>query len=354
MTQPSRYLIRMLAFLGCVALAAMVLHGPLKDAFLSNPGLDSLILAILLIGIGWNIRLVLRLAPAVRWVATMRQTDDRLLQETPPPLLSSVATALTAQSGRRRTALSTPAMQSLLDSLSGRLEEGREVSRYIASLLVFLGLLGTFYGLLLTVGAVADVIAGMSIGNGDVQTMFDHLKAGLARPLHGMGTAFSGSLFGLAGALVVGFLDLTAGQAQNRFFNELEEWLAGFTRFSSTMGNVEGDGTIPAYVQALLEQTAENLEALHVTLRASEEQRAQQTQILTRLSSHLTALSAREETEHSRQTLAHMRNMEALLGRLISENEAGRQQTLTELRSDLKLVARTIAAAGEQTSRGGA
>ncbi|NHO32854.1 flagellar motor protein MotA [Acetobacter fallax] len=351
MTKPTIYLLRMVAFLGCVAVVAVLLWKPLYAAFFNNPALDGLILVILGIGIAWNIRLVLRLRPEVNWVETVRQNRNTLAQPEPPKMLTAVATAMAAQSGRNRIALSTPAMQSLLDSLSGRLEEGREVSRYLTSLLIFLGLLGTFYGLLLTVGAIADVIAGMSVGDGDIAVMFDQLKAGLAKPLHGMGTAFSGSLFGLASALILGFLDLMAGQAQNRFFNDLEEWLASLTRFSSTMGNTEGDGNIPAYVQALLEQTAENLETLQTVLRASEEQRAQQTQVLTRLSSHLGTLTGGHESEDSRQTQAHMRNIEALLTQLISESERGRQQSLADIRSDLRLVARTVAAANEQNPR---
>ncbi|GBR02753.1 flagellar motor protein MotA [Acetobacter oeni] len=341
----------MIAFLGCVAVVAALLWHPLLTAFFNNPALDGLILVILAIGIAWNIRLVLRLLPEVKWAETARQHRDGLAQPEPPKMLTAVATAMASQSGRNRFALSTPAMQSLLDSLSGRLEEGREVSRYLTSLLIFLGLLGTFYGLLLTVGAIADVISGMTVGSGDITAMFDQLKAGLARPLHGMGTAFSGSLFGLASALVLGFLDLTAGQAQNRFFNDLEEWLASLTRFSSTMGNVEGDGNIPAYVQALLEQTAENLATLQTVLRAGEERQAQQTQVLTRLSSHLGTLASGHESEESRQTLTHMRNIESLLTQLISESERGRQQSLTDIRSDLRLVARTVAAANEQNPR---
>ncbi|MBO1326781.1 flagellar motor protein MotA [Acetobacter sp. TBRC 12305] len=351
MSKPTLYLLRMIAFLGCVAVVGGLLWRPLRAAFFNNPALDGLILGILAIGILWNIRMVLRLQPEVAWVETVRQHRDGLAQPEPPRMLTAVATALAAQSGRNRIALSTPAMQSLLDSLSGRLEEGREVSRYLTSLLIFLGLLGTFYGLLLTVSAIADVIAGMSVGNGDLTMMFDQLKAGLAKPLHGMGTAFSGSLFGLASALILGFLDLMAGQAQNRFFNDLEEWLASLTRFSSTMGGVEGDGNNPAYVQALLEQTAENLETLQTVLRASEEQRAQQTQVLTRLSSHLGALTGGHESEGERQTLAHMRNIEGLLTQLIAENERGRQQSLADIRSDLRLVARTVAAANEQNPR---
>ena len=169
-----------------------------------------------------------------------------------------------------RLSLSAPAMRTVLDGIASRLDEQREVSRYMIGLLIFLGLLGTFWGLLLTIGSISDVIGGMSVGSGDLNQLFNQLKTGLTQPLRGMGTAFSSSMFGLAGALVLGFLDLTAGQAQNRFFNELEEWLAGITRLSSGVLS-EGEGSVPAYVQALLEQTAENMEGLQRVLARGEE-----------------------------------------------------------------------------------
>src|SRR5205085_7755119 len=142
------------------------------------------------------------------------------------------ATMLGERSRGGRVMLSATAMRTLLDGISTRLDESREISRYFIGLLVFLGLLGTFYGLLETLGAVAGVISGMTVGGGDIGRAWNDLKAGLQAPLTGMGTAFSASLFGLAGSLVLGFLDLQAGQAQNRFYNDLEEWLSGFTRLS--------------------------------------------------------------------------------------------------------------------------
>ena len=181
-------------------------------------------------------------------------------------------------------------MRSLLDGIASRLDESRELSRYMTGLLIFLGLLGTFWGLLKTVGAVSDVIGSMSVGSGDLNALFEQLKSGLAKPLAGMGTAFSASMFGLSGALVLGFLDLTAGQAQNRFFNELEEWLAGLTRLSSG-ALAEGDGSVPVYVQALLEQTAENMENLQRILQRGEDSRAQANQAVLALTEHIATLS---------------------------------------------------------------
>src|ERR1700744_897539 len=156
--------------------------------------------------------------------------------------------------------------------------------------MVGLGLLGPFWGLLHTVSSVAAVINGMSLTGGDPNSMFAQLKSGLAKPLAGMGTAFSASMFGLSGALGLGFLDLTAGQAQNRFFNELEEWLASLTRLSSGV-LAEGEGSVPVYVQALLEQTAENMENLQRILQRGEDSRGQANQAVMTLTDHVSTLA---------------------------------------------------------------
>ena len=281
MTKPSGYLLRMLVFLVAVGIVVASLLSPvLITAFDNNPVLNSLILLILLLGIGWNLNQVLRLRPEVlKWLETYQTSRSRLAALPSPKLLAPMASMLAMRESRHdghghHFTLSTTAMRSLLDGLFSRLDESRELSRYMTGLLIFLGLLGTFWGLLKTVTSVSDVIGSMSLGNGDMNLMFEQLKSGLARPLAGMGTAFSASMYGLAGALVLGFLDLTAGQAQNRFFNELEEWLAGLTRLSSGVLS-EGEGSVPVYVQALLEQTAENMENLQRVLTRDEENRFQ-------------------------------------------------------------------------------
>jgi hypothetical protein len=263
MTRPTTYLLRMAGFLLAVCVLVALLIGRLLVAFDANPMLNSLIVLVLFIGIGWNVRQVLRLTPEVHWVETFQRSRPSLAALPTPRLLAPMASMLASRSakksdgGTERFTLSAPATRSMLDTIASRLDESRELSRYMTGLLIFLGLLGTFWGLLLTVSSVSDVISGMSVGSGDINALFEQLKAGLAKPLLGMGTAFSSSMLGLAGALVLGFLDLTAGQAQNRFYNELEEWLAGLTRLSSGVlgGDAEG-GSVPVYVQALLEQTA--------------------------------------------------------------------------------------------------
>jgi hypothetical protein len=255
-------------------------------------------------------------------------------------------------------------MRTLLDGIASRLDENRELSRYVTGVMIFLGLLGTFWGLLHTVSSVAAVINGMTLGGGDVNAMFAQLKSGLAQPLAGMGTAFSASMFGLSGALILGFLDLTAGQAMNRFFNELEEWLAGLTRLSSGALGGDGDSSVPVYVQALLEQTAENMEALQRVLSRGEDARVQSNATLQALAERMANLSdtlkvnqqlmlklaeartapASSTESHDDVARAHLRNIELLLNRMLAEAEQGRAQSTAELRSDLKVLTRTIAA----------
>ncbi len=271
MTLPRRYLVRMGLFLVAVAIAVALLSPTLMDAFRANVVLNGLILAVLFIGIVFAFRQVTLLWPEVTWIETYRRDRQLLSQHRPPTLLAPMAAMLGERKGELR--LSTIAMRSLLDGIGSRLDEARDIERYMIGLLIFLGLLGTFWGLLQTVNSVAGVIGSLSIGSGDMAAAFDDLKTGLQAPLSGMGTAFSSSLFGLGGSLVLGFLELQAGQAQNRFYNDLEDWLSSVTHLSAgAIG--EGDQAVPAYIQALLEQTAESLNTLQRTLTQGEENRA--------------------------------------------------------------------------------
>jgi len=224
LSSPRIFLVRMLVFLGLAACVLAVLYRRLFEAFMANPGLNSLIIFSLLLGIAFAFRQVVRLVPEVRWVNAYRMRDPGLEFQGQPVMLAPMATILGDKVGRRSISLS--ALRSILESIGMRLDEQREISRYLTGLLVFLGLLGTFWGLIETVGSVGKVINSMSVGGGNAAVVFEDLKNGLAAPLAGMGISFSSSLFGLAGSLILGFLDLQAGQAQNRFYNELEDWLA--------------------------------------------------------------------------------------------------------------------------------
>lgn len=227
LSSPQVFLWRMVIFLIIAAFLAMILYQQIAVAFLANPGLNGTIIATGLVGVILTFRQVIRLFPEVRWVNSFRLSDPGLEVRRPPVLLGPMATLLRDRAGDM--ALSTQTTRSLLDSIATRLDEAREISRYLTGLLVFLGLLGTFWGLIATVNAVGGTILGLDVGSGNSGVIFEDLRSGLAAPLSGMGTAFSSSLFGLAMSLVVGFLDLQAAQAQNRFYLDLEDWLTALT-----------------------------------------------------------------------------------------------------------------------------
>ena len=373
MTRPQIFLTRMTVFLGIVVVVAGILFEMLQRSFMANPLLNGLILAVLLLGVGYIFRQVLSLYPEVQWIETFRRNQPGLSVQAPPKLLSPMATMLGERQGR--LTLSALSMRTLLDGISSRLDESRDISRYLIGLLIFLGLLGTFWGLLQTIFSVGAVVQGLSAGEGDVATVFEDLKAGLQAPLTGMGTAFSSSLFGLAGSLVLGFLDLQASQAQNRFYNDLEEWLSSLTRLASGVGVGDGGQSVPAYVNALLEQTAESLENLQRTLARGEESRrsadgrllelteklatltdqmrAEQALLVKLAESQLdmkpvlqrlTEITGHGESAVDEATRTHIRNIDVCLMRVLEETVSGRTQMVNDLRSEIRLLARTIAA----------
>ncbi|MFB9270071.1 flagellar motor protein MotA [Bradyrhizobium erythrophlei] len=234
LSSPRIFLVRMLVFLVLCGLVGVVLYKQIITAFFANPGLNALIGAVLLIGIILAFRQVIRLYPEVAWVNNFRIADPGLAIDRRPKLLAPMAAILGGERSGRMT-ISQQTMRHLLDSIATRLDEARDISRYMTALLIFLGLLGTFWGLIETVGSVGKVIDGLKVG-GDAGALFDTLKEGLAAPLGGMGISFSSSLFGLAGSLILGFLDLQSSQAQNRFYTDLEDWLA------TTVRGISGDG----------------------------------------------------------------------------------------------------------------
>jgi hypothetical protein len=241
LSSPRIFLIRMLVFLILCALIAFVLQRQILNAFLANPWLNGLIIGVLAIGIILSFHHVIRLFPEVSWVNGYRSADPKLLAAREPKLLAPMAAMLGSERAER-VAISAQTMRAFLDSLATRLDEARDISRYLTGLLVFLGLLGTFWGLIETVGSVGSIINGLKIG-GDADSVFDALKEGLAAPLGGMGISFSSSLFGLAGSLVLGFLDLQTSQAQNRFYTNLEDWLATTVQ---DVGGTNGGTALPA------------------------------------------------------------------------------------------------------------
>jgi len=247
LASPRIFLVRMVVFLVLCALVMVVLYRQIITAFFANPGLNALIGLVLLIGIILSFRQVVRLYPEVAWVNNFRIADPGLALDRHPTLLAPMAAILGGERSGRMT-ISQQTMRHLLDSIATRLDEARDISRYMTGLLVFLGLLGTFWGLIETVGSVGKVIDGLKVG-GDAGALFDTLKEGLAAPLGGMGISFSSSLFGLAGSLILGFLDLQSSQAQNRFYTDLEDWLATTVRGYS--GETGSGGDLQAAVERL-------------------------------------------------------------------------------------------------------
>lgn len=235
LSSPQVFLLSMLIFLAIVAFIAAILYRQISRAFLTNPGLNGLIVGVLAVGILLAFIQVVRLFREVRWVNSFRAGS-----ESTEPVLLAPMKALLSRSATM--ALSTSSMRTMLDSIGNRLDEGRDILRYLAGLLVFLGLLGTFWGLLATIGSIGQTIQALDPGTGDAGDVLEALKTGLAAPLDGMGTAFSASLFGLSGSLVVGFLDLQAGRAQNRFYVELENWLSTVADLSSDITIDTGKG----------------------------------------------------------------------------------------------------------------
>ena len=230
LSTPGLYLWRMFVFLVLVGLLVAVLHTQLWAAMLNNPGLNMLICVVLIAGILYAFQQVLRLYPEIRWVNAFRIADPGLAISHRPVLLAPMATMLRDRTGA--LSLSATSMRSIMDSIGSRLDEARDTGRYLVGLLVFLGLLGTFWGLLDTIQSVGKTIGALDTRAADSVTVFDELKNGLAAPLRGMGTAFSSSLLGLGGSLVLGFLELQAGHAHGRFYNQLEEWLSGITELA--------------------------------------------------------------------------------------------------------------------------
>ncbi len=380
MSNPLAYLVRMLLFLIAVAGLAFVLRHDLIRVFLNTPILDGVILGVLALGIVFVIRQVLVLWPEVKWLRAFQQRreDDPPIPGDSVKLLTPLAVMVSEK--RNKLSLSPMATRAVLDGIASRLDEQRELTRYMIGLLIFLGLLGTFWGLLETIGAVADAISGLQVTGGDSVQMFAKLKSSIEGPLKGMSTAFGASLFGLSASLVLGFLELQASQAQGRFHSELEEWLSGATRISGGSLQIDGgDQAVPAYVEALLERTADSLDELGRIMKRSEGNRQSASATEATLVDRLGALS---ETMRAQQNLlaklaensidlravigrladkpvgseggddamrGHLRNIEAYMARLIDETARSRTGLADELRGEFKLLARTIAS----TSRGG-
>jgi hypothetical protein len=368
----SRTLFWMAAFLLIVAGVGAWLAVRLEAAFMANPFLNGFLVAVWLAGIVYILVQTVRLGPEIRWVRAVQRSRLAVNELDPPPLMGSLARMM--EDRNTPLTLTPTALRAVLDGIAVRLDESREIARYLTGLLIFLGLLGTFWGLLRTVGSVGGIVGSLSMGS-DPAEMFRTLKSGLEGPLAGMGTAFSSSLLGLAGSLVLGFLDLQLGQAQNRFFIDLEDWL-----FSAARGGNRGlgeDASPTAYLQALIEQTADNIDQLRQILVAAEDGRRETAQAIQSLAYGVNALA--DAQDRDRAQFARSAEIDAALTRLLGRleqsptggepaaaealrghlraietgvqkiaEEQARGQALQEIRSEIRMLTRTIGAAALQ------
>ena len=376
---PNRFIQRMIIFIILNLILGFFLISSLSDAFLTNPIINGLIFSVLGFGIIIIFRQVYTLRPEIQWIEGYKRNKANgltgKLDNKKLILLAPMASLLEEHKGR--FTISSLAMRSLLDSLNLRLDETREIARYLIGLLVFLGLLGTFWGLLNTIDSVGEVINSLGAEDEDSSLMFLKLKEGLRQPLDGMGTAFSSSLFGLSGSLILGFLDIQASQSQNQFYNDTEEWLSTMSLISVNSKDsqkIQDDG-VPVYVQALLEQTAESIDSLQSTLGRGEDERKHLADNFANLAEKMSAVA--DQIQSNQKALAngnqksiditplveymrdnpnglddptkeHIRNMDISIRRLVEENNQGNRQLITELRSEIKLLAKTISAVVEK------
>ena len=376
-TQPRRQLVMMLTVLALVGVGTYFLFPRVSGIFLANIWLNGFIFLVFLIGVAATFWQVFQLRRSVIWIEGFAAETPGHQVTIAPRLLAPLAALL--RSRGRGSHISASSATSILDSVATRIEEQRDITRYLVSLLIFLGLLGTFYGLAITVPAVVETIRSLAPAEDEAGIIvFDRLMTGLESQLGGMGTAFSSSLLGLAGSLVVGLLELFAGHGQNRLYRELEEWLSSITSLGTA--GAEGDGAASADMGALvsvLDAMAEQMEAMRRQQAQADAERAQLDQGLGYLADavdrlaqrsdggevvaalermaqaqdELAALlrrSAEDGGPHTEaETRARMRSIDTQLLRLYEELSAGRQESITDLRTDLA----TLTSAVRQLSR---
>ena len=336
MTDPRRYLIRMLVFLLVVAVIASLLHAPLWRAFMGNPALNGVIVGALFLGIAYAFRQILRLVPERRWLTAIQKTGKLDNRQLKPVLLATVNAMLADQ--RQEAQLSALSLRSVLDGVAARLDEGREISRYMIGLLVFLGLLGTFWGLLQTIGAVGFVVGSLDTAGTDFDAMMTQLKGGLDAPLSGMATAFSSSLFGLAGSLILGFLDLQLGQAMGRFFNELEDWLSAFTRFNDS--GPAGNQGPTALAGGMNEEAARALIHVGNSIAAGEDNRQRVLDQLTSIDMTLAALN--EAITDDRRLREQLAQLNVGIKQLSEDLRNDRSRSTSAVSAELRTLAGAI------------
>lgn len=318
MTNPHSYLARMITVLLIIAVIVGLLYEPILFAFMGNPLLNGVIIGMAFVGIGYIMRQVLRLAPEVRWLLAIQRAKN-LDQAGRKPIILATVNVMLAESRDERQ-LSAISMRAVLDGVAARLDEGREISRYMIGLLIFLGLLGTFWGLLETIGAVGNVVEGLDLNSGGFEQMMTQLRTGLDAPLAGMATAFSSSLFGLTGSLILGFLDLQLGQAMGRFFNEVEDWLSAFARYNDASDGPAATSS-SGLASGLSEEGARAMISLAAAIDKSEAERTHSREQLAQLNVTLTTLAEQmADDKRIREQLAVLNSQIDQLTKQLQEN----------------------------------
>ncbi|MDI3336773.1 biopolymer transporter ExbB [Defluviimonas aestuarii] len=387
-SQPVRQIAMMLLVCALVGAGGYVAYGPIFSIFIANPWLNGLILGVFVLGVLTCFWQVAQLVRSVSWIEGFAAHRPGHEVTVPPSMLAPLA-ALLRSRGKRGGQISSSSARSIQDSVATRIDEARDITRYLTSLLIFLGLLGTFYGLAITVPAVVDTIRALAPQEGETGLeVFDKLMGGLEKQLGGMGTAFSSSLLGLAGSLVVGLLELFAGHGQNRFYRELEEWLTSFTRLSFSGGEADG-GIDQETVSGVLDHMADQVETLQEILRQSDQGRSAVNDRLEELATSVEGLTRQLESEvGSIGVLTHiaegqerliriiekaaedenaggvsgggeaesrmrLRSIDVQLLKLLEEVAAGRQESMADLRGDLAELTRAVRALGRTDARGG-
>ena len=337
MSYPTRYIIRMMVFLLVIATIVGLLYSPLSWAFFGNPVINGIILMVLVIGIGFIFRQTTRLLPEYRWMRVMRSGNIGSGMRVKPSLLATVA-VMSSDENRLTNNMSAQSMRSVLDGVAVRLDESREISRYLIGLLVFLGLLGTFWGLLETIQAVGFVVSGIDTQTADFGKLMQEFKSGLDAPLSGMATAFSSSLFGLAGSLILGFLDLQLGQASSRFYSDLEDWLSTMARFS----DVGDDGLDPAISMGLSEEAADRMLELTRHIGKSEQERGQMLHTLQEINKTLLAL--RQQQDQNQMVAEGLDALQQSLSVLAHNMANDRKDVIDAMTTELRALSRAVAA----------
>ena len=369
-TQPVTQILIMLVLVALVGLGSYAVFGRVQGFFLANPILNGVILIVFVFGVLACFWQVLQLISSVKWIEAFVEKEKGDEIAAAPRLLATLSTLLSSRADKMQ--IGATSSRSILDSVAARIDEARDITRYIVNLLIFLGLLGTFYGLATTVPGLVETIQSLG-SDGDGADGFSRLMSGLETQLGGMGTAFSSSLLGLAGSLLVGLLELFAGHGQNRFYRDLEEWLSSITRLGFSSGDSDGDGGEQGMVAGVLQHMSEQMDDMREIYAKSDINRAMVDDQLGSLAVSIERLTDRmardngtvdalERVADGQNALVHvmaeqakegggqmdaesrmrLRSIDVQLLRMLEEMSAGRQEVTAELRGDLKALTKAI------------